>query len=231
VSDVNIQVLEDPAGPVVEMLLDAARAGGQIVLTGGSTPKRAYEAAARAGVSWNTATVWFSDERCVPPGDGRSNFTMADNSLIGRLMKDDRPQVMRMEGELGHEAGSANYEALVREHLGGDPRWDLMLLGLGPDAHTASLFPGKPEVEERRRLIAGVEYAGWEPQVPRISMTLSCLNAARRVVFLVTGKDKAKAMKRAFGDPPDPASPAAHVRPRSGELLVLCDAAAAGELG
>jgi 6-phosphogluconolactonase len=136
-----------------------------------------------------------------------------------------------MEGELGPEIGAANYDALVREHLGGDPRWDLMLLGLGPDAHVASLFPGKPEVEERRRLVVGVEQAGWAPPVSRISLTLPCLNAARRVVFLVTGADKATAMKRAFGDPPDAVAPAAHVRPPAGELLVLCDADAAKELG
>jgi 6-phosphogluconolactonase len=135
-----------------------------------------------------------------------------------------------MEGELGPEIGAANYEALVREHLGGDPRWDLMLLGLGPDAHCASLFPGKPEVAQRRRLVTGVEYAGWEPQIPRISLTLPALNAARRIVFLVTGADKAAAVKRAFGEPADPSSPAAHVRPRTGELLVLLDAAAAKEL-
>src|SRR4051794_25403591 len=114
---------------------------------------------------------------------------------------------MRMEGELGPEAGAASYEALVREHMGQDPRWDLLLLGLGPDSHTASLFPGKPEAEERSRFVVGVEQAGWEPQVPRITLTLPCLNAARRVVFLVTGKDKAGAMKRAFGDPADPSSP------------------------
>lgn len=227
----EIEVLEDPAARVVEILLDAAQAGGQIVLTGGSTPRRAYEACARAGVSWSGATLWFSDERCVPPSDQRSNFGMVDGALLGRLPKDDRPQAMRMEGELGPEIGAANYESLVREHLGGDPRWDLMLLGLGPDAHVASLFPGKPEVEERKRLVVGVEQAGWEPPVSRISLTLPCLNSARRVVFLVTGPDKATAMKRAFGDPVDPVSPAAHVRPAAGELLVLCDADAAKELG
>jgi 6-phosphogluconolactonase len=111
------------------------------------------------------------------------------------------------------------------------PRWDLLLLGLGPDSHCASLFPGKPQVEERRRLVVGVELAGWEPQVPRISMTLPCLNAARRVVFLVTGAEKATAVRRAFGEPPDEASPAAHVRPDDGELLVICDRDAAGDLG
>jgi 6-phosphogluconolactonase len=114
--------------------------------------------------------------------------------------------------------------------MGGDPRWDLLLLGLGPDAHTASLFPGKPEVEERSRLVVGVELAGMEPQVPRISLSLTALNSGRRTVFLVTGADKAGAVARAFGPDPDPSSPAAHVRPRFGELLVVLDPAAAKEL-
>jgi 6-phosphogluconolactonase len=227
----EIRVLEDPAAPVVEILLDAAQAAGHLVLTGGSTPRRAYEACARAGVDWSAATLWFSDERCVPPDDPRSNFGMVDGALIGRLQKDDRPRVMRMEGELGPEIGAANYEALVREHVGNDPRWDVLLLGLGPDSHVASLFPGKPELEERARLVVGVEQAGWQPPVPRISLSMPCLNGARRVVFLVTGADKATAMKRAFGDPPDPAAPGAHVRPAAGELLVLCDPDAASELG
>jgi len=226
----DIRVLEDPAEPVAELLTQVAARGGNIVLTGGSTPRRAYETASRAGASWAGATLWFSDERCVHPSDGRSNYALADSALVGRLPKDDRPAVMRMEGELGPDIGAANYEALVREHMGGDPRWDLLLLGLGPDSHVASLFPGKPEVEERRRLVVGVEYAGWDPFIPRISLTLPALEAARRVVFLVTGKDKAAAMKRAFGDPPDSASPGAKVRPKSGELTVYCDAGAAAEL-
>jgi 6-phosphogluconolactonase len=227
----EIRVLEDPAAPVVEILLDAAQAGGHIVLTGGSTPKRAYEACARADVDWSAATLWFSDERCVPQDDQRSNFGMVDSALVGRLQKDVRPRVMRMEGELGPEIGAANYESLVREHVGNDPRWDVMLLGLGPDSHVASLFPGKPELEERSRLVVGVEHAGWQPPVPRISLSLPCINGARRVILLVTGKEKATAMKRAFGDPVDPDAPGAHVRPAAGELLVLCDPDAAGELG
>jgi 6-phosphogluconolactonase len=226
----EIRVLEDPAQAVAEMLTEVAAQGGNIVLTGGSTPRRAYETAARAGADWSQARVWFSDERCVAPSDPLSNYALVDDALVGRLHRDQRPEVIRMEGELGPELGAANYEALVREWRGGDPRWDFMLLGLGPDAHVASLFPGKPEVHERDRLVAGVGQAGWDPFVPRISLTLPALNSARRVVFLVTGADKAPAMKRAFGDPPDPSSPAAHVRPRSGELLVLCDAAAAKEL-
>jgi 6-phosphogluconolactonase len=224
---VDIQVLDDPAAPAAEMLVETAERGGQIVITGGSTPRRAFETASRAGADWSGATIWFSDERCVPPQDSLSNFALADSALIGRLPKEQRPEVMRMEGELGPEIGAANYEALVRERLGGDPRWDLLLLGLGPDAHVASLFPGKPEVEEQQRLVTGVEHAGWQPYVSRISLTLPAINAARRIVFLVTGQEKAPAMKRAFGSEPDPGAPGAHVRPPAGELLVLCDAAAA----
>jgi 6-phosphogluconolactonase len=223
-------VEENPAASVAEMLVEAAQRGSHIVLTGGSTPKLAYELAAGKGANWSGSTVWFSDERCVPPESGLSNFRMANDALLGRIMRDQRPAVMRMEGELGPDAGAAAYEADVREKLGGSPRWDLVLLGLGPDAHCASLFPGKPEVDERQRLVTGVELAGMEPQVPRISLTLPALNGARVVVFLVTGKDKAKAVKRAFGDSLDPVSPAARVRPTAGELLVLLDEAAAGGL-
>jgi 6-phosphogluconolactonase len=227
---VEIRVSEDPAAPVAELLGEAAAGGGNLVLTGGSTPRRAYETAARAGADWSRATVWFSDERCVPAGDGRSNFSLVEGALVSRLPQDAQPEVFRMEGELGPEIGAANYEAELRARLGNDPRWDLALVGLGPDAHVASLFPGKPEVEETRRLVAGVEYAGWEPFIPRITLTLPALNAARRVIFLITGSDKAPAMKRAFGDPADPSSPASRVRPRAGELIVFCDEAAAAEL-
>ena len=226
----EIRVSEDPAVPVAELLGEAAARGGNLVLTGGSTPRRAYEMAARAGVDWSGATIWLSDERCVGAGDGRSNFSLIDGALVSRLPKDAQPEVFRMEGELGPEIGAANYEAELRARMGNDPRWDLVLVGLGPDAHVASLFPGKPEVEERQRLVAGVEYAGWDPFIPRITLTLPALNAGRRVLFLVTGKDKAAAMKRAFGDPVDPTSPAAHARPRAGELIVFCDEAAAAEL-
>jgi 6-phosphogluconolactonase len=226
----EIRVQDNPAATVADLLSEEAQRGGQIVLTGGSTPKLAYEMASRAGTDWSKATVWFSDERCVPPENGLSNFRMANDALLGRLQKDQRPEVVRMEGELGPEAGSASYEAAVRERMGNSPRFDLVLLGLGPDAHCASLFPGKPEVDERRRLVTGVELAGMDPQVPRISLTLPAINDARRVVFLVTGADKAHAVARAFGDPPDPTSPASLVRPSTGELLVLLDPPAAKEL-
>ena len=221
---------ENPAEVVAGMLVDAASAGGDVVLTGGSTPKLAYEIASRAGADWSSSTVWFSDERCVPPESGLSNFRMANEALLGRLDRGVRPTVMRMEGELGPDAGSASYEASVRERMGSEPRWDLLLLGLGPDAHCASLFPGKPELDERSRLVTGVELAGMEPQVPRVSLTLPALNSGRLTVFLVTGADKAQAVARAFGATPDTSSPAAFVRPGAGELLVVLDPAAAKEL-
>ena len=220
----DLRVVDDPAAVVAALLTEAAGAGGHIVLTGGSTPGEAYRRAAAAGADWSGATVWFGDERCVPPGHEWSNDAMAEGTLLGSLSP--RPTVHRMEGELGPEAGAGAYEALIRESLGAEPRWDLLLLGLGPDAHTASLFPSKPEKEERSRLVVGVPEAGMDPQVPRITLTLPALNSARHVVFVVTGESKRDAVRRAFVDE-DPASPATHVRPPTGELTVLLDPAAA----
>ena len=157
----RIEVLDDPAAAVAELLVATA---GHVVLTGGSSPKRAYELAARG--DWSGKTVWFGDERCVPPDHEWSNYRMADEVLLSRL--DPRPEVLRMED-------ADAYEALVRERLGYEPRWDLLLLGLGPDSHTASLFPGKPEVNVTDRLVVGVPEAGMEPQVPRITLTLPAL--------------------------------------------------------
>jgi 6-phosphogluconolactonase len=223
VSAPELRVLDDPAAEVAAMLTTEAQAGGHVVLPGGSSPKRAYEMAAESDADWSGATVWFTDERCVPPDHEWSNFAMADAALLSRLTRP--PDVLRMEGERGHEAGAAAYEAHVRERLGDDPRWDLMVLGLGPDAHCASLFPGKPAVDERECFVVGVPEPGMEPYVPRISLAIPALNAARRVVFLVTGENKREAVRRAFIDN-DPTSPAAHVRPPAGELIVLLDAAA-----
>jgi 6-phosphogluconolactonase len=154
----------------------------------------------------------------VPPDHEWSNYRMADEALLSKL--DPRPEVLRMED-------ADAYEALVRDRLGDEPRWDLLLLGLGPDSHTASLFPGKPEVDVTDRLVVDVPQAGMDPQVPRITLTLPAINAARHIVFLVTGESKREAVLRAFGDDPDPTSPAAHVRPADGELTVYLDPAAA----
>jgi 6-phosphogluconolactonase len=219
----ELQVVDDPALGVAGMLCEVAEAGGHIVLTGGSSPKRAYELAAQRGADWSQASVWMGDERCVPPDHEWANWGMAERALLSHLSPP--PTLHRMKGELGPEAGAGDYEAVVREIMGEQPRWDLLLLGLGPDGHTASLFPSKPEQHEMSRLVVGVPEAGMEPQVPRITLTLPALNAARHVVFLVTGENKRDAVRWAFVDE-DPTSPAAKVRPSAGELTVLLDAAA-----
>src|SRR5215213_1666206 len=223
----QISVVEDPGAAVEERLSAVAEAGGHLVLTGGSTPRRAYSLAAERDADWSRATVWFSDERCVPPDDENSNFGMADRALLSRLSRP--PRVMRIEGELGYEAAAGAYDALLREQLGPEPRFDLILLGVGPDAHVASLFPGKPALEETARLAAPVPLAGLDPQVPRVTLTFPVINAARQVDVLVTGADKADAVARGFGDPPDPDAPASRVRP-AGSLCVYLDEAAAGRL-
>lgn len=211
----SIEVLDDPAEAVADLLVQAR---GDIVVTGGSSPQRAYELAAQRRSDWSDVTVWFTDERAVPTDDERSNFAMVERAWFSRV--DTPPRVQRMKGELGHEAGAEDYAAA----LGADPDFDVMLLGLGPDAHIASLFPGKPEKHVTDRLVVAVPEAGMEPYVPRISLTLPAINAARRKVFLVTGESKRDAIARAFGDEPDPESPAAHVRP----VTVYLDRAAAG---
>jgi 6-phosphogluconolactonase len=223
----QITVVDDPGAAIAERLTAAAEQGGHIVLTGGSSPRGAYGIAAERDADWSGATVWFSDERCVPPDHESSNFGMADRALLSRLSRP--PRVMRIEGELGYEAAAGAYDALLREQLGPEPRFDLILLGVGPDAHVASLFPGKPALEETARLAAPVPLAGLDPQVPRVTLTFPVINAARQVDVLVTGADKADAVARGFGDPPDPEAPAARVRP-SGSLCVYLDEAAAGRL-
>jgi 6-phosphogluconolactonase len=227
---IDVRVVDDPAAEVADLLVDVAAAGGHVALSGGSTPRRAYELAARTDADLSAATLWLGDERVVPPDDERSNLRLVFESLCERLPEERRPRLVAVDTALGHDAAAAAYESLLREILGNHPRVDLALMGLGPDAHTASLFPGKPAMQETRRLVVGVPEAGMEPQVPRVTLTLPLFNTAREVVFLVTGADKAPAVRRAFGDPPDPAAPAAHVRPGAGTLSLVLDAAAASEL-
>jgi 6-phosphogluconolactonase len=224
----EIRVSDDPATEVAERLTEVAVDGGDIVLTGGSSPKRAYELAAQRDADWSSATVWFTDERCVDPDDANSNFAMADRALLSQLSAG--PRVVRMQGELGPDAGAGHYEAEVRERMGAEPRWNLLLLGMGPDGHVASLFPGKPEVEERSRLAVPVPLAGMEPQVPRISLSLPALCSAREAILLITGESKAPMVARVFGPSPDRSLPAARVELRYGTLTVLLDEAAASLL-
>jgi 6-phosphogluconolactonase len=226
----DLQVLDDPGAPAARLLAEAAGGGGQIALTGGSTPRSAYERAAVADVQWSRATLWWGDERCVPPDDELSNYALARETLLDAIAG-AAPEVHRMRGELGPDEGAAAYEAELHEVFGaGMPEFDLVLLGMGADGHCASLFPGQPTLDEAVRLVVGVERAGAEPYVPRISLTLPVINAARQVVFLVTGEDKADAVARAFEADPGPDTPASLVTPASGRLVALLDRAAASRL-
>ncbi|MBA2515255.1 MAG: 6-phosphogluconolactonase [Solirubrobacterales bacterium] len=224
----DFQIQADAAGvaaAAAERIGSVAAAGGHIALAGGSTPERAYELLRETDL--HGATLWFSDDRAVGPEAPDSNYAMAARSLLDHLAEPHRPRVHRIEGELGPEAAADRYQALIRAEMGERPEFDLVLLGLGPDAHTASLFPGKPAVGESGRLVVAVPEAGMEPWVPRVTFTLPLLNAAREVIFLVSGADKAPAVARAFGEPADPGSPAAHVRPDPGQLVVMLDEEAA----
>ena len=163
------------------MLVEAARARRHICLTGGSTPKLAYEQAASLESDWSRATLWWGDDRCVAPDDELSNYAMAKEALLDRLPADGAPVVHRIPGEQGAGPGAEAYERELRAHFGGDgvPRIDFMLLGLGPDAHVASLFPGQPTLDVTDRLCVGVDEAGWKPYVPRVSMTMRPARPAR----------------------------------------------------
>jgi 6-phosphogluconolactonase len=230
VSAAELRVLDDPGAEAAVAIARHAAAGGHVVLTGGSTPRGAYERVAGMNLNWSATTLWWTDERCVPAEDERSNYGLVTSSLLDAI-PEAPPVVRRIRGELGPAAGADDYEAQLSEVFGDElPAMDFVLLGLGSDGHVASLFPGRPEVAETRRRAVGVPEAGLEPFVPRVSLTLPVLNAAGEVVFLVAGADKAEAAARAFGAPPDPDTPASLVAPTSGSLTVLLDPAAAERL-
>jgi 6-phosphogluconolactonase len=218
------QLTEDAA----RLLMDAAERGGHLVITGGSTPKAAYNRAAEMDADWSGCEIWFTDERCVGPEHEHSNFRMANESLLTKI---EPRAVHRMQGERGPDDGAAEYDKELVAVFGADlvPEFDLILLGLGPDAHTASLFPNNPELGIKDANVAGVEQPGMAPLVPRITLTLPVLNAGTRVIFLVSGEEKAEAVARAFGGRTTPEAPASLLSPR-GEYVLLCDPAAATHL-
>lgn len=222
----RLEVLDDAeaVASAAADLLAAAR--GNVALSGGSTPRRAYALAAQRREDWAGIRLWLGDERHVGPDDERSNAKMVREELLHRIPLASRPRFEPVDTTLDLERAAADYEA----RLGAAGPLDLALMGLGPDAHTASLFPGKPALQETARLAVAVPEAGLEPFVARVTLTLAAFNAARAVVFLVAGADKAEALARAFGDVSDPAAPSAHVRPAGGTLRVLADRAAASRI-
>jgi 6-phosphogluconolactonase len=214
---------EEVASTVADELVAAARSPSMILLTGGRSPGRAYELAAEREPDWSAASVWWGDERCVPPDDERSNFRLARETLLDRLEARPR-EVQRIRGELGGEEAAREYDELLR-----DVSPDLVLLGIGADGHAASLFPDEPTLDERERRAIPAE-AKLEPFVERVTLTVPVLSSAPNVVFIVTGEQKADAVERAFARPPDPSAPASMIRSAAGRTKVVADALAAARL-
>jgi 6-phosphogluconolactonase len=219
-TDVEIRVAPDAeqAADVVASLL--AEASGDVVLTGGATPGRAYELAAERRRDWADVELWWGDERCVPPEDERSNYRLAREALLDRV--DSWGAVHRIRGELGPDTAADDYDAALRGR-----GLDLLLLGVGPDGHTASLFPNAPSLDARERLAVAAP-AALEPFVDRVTLTLPAIASAELVVFLATGGAKSDAVARAFAEPPSPATPASLARGR--QTIAVLDPAAAARL-
>lgn len=243
------------AGLFAELARRAVAERGRFVvaLAGGSTPKAAYgllaEDRSLGADVWGATHVWFGDERCVPPDSPDSNYRMAREALLGRVPVPEG-QVYRIEGERAPEDAAARYDALLRGEAVqgrdqqaardasalprdplGAPLFDLVLLGVGPDGHTASLFPGTPGLEERARwAIAVAAPTEVGPHVPRVSLTFPCLNSARTAAVLATGAEKRGAVGRALGGgagaPPSDVPPSGRVRGRERTVWVLDEAAA-----
>lgn len=208
----------------------AARGAFTVALAGGATPAALYALLAdpaapyRARIPWDRVHVFFGDERNVPPDHADSNFRLAHEALLRHVAP---AAVHRIEGERDAHEAAARYERALADRFGPGPppRLDLVLLGLGPDGHTASLFPGVPELDERRRWVA----APWIPALSarRITLTFPVLDAAAAVLFVVSGVAKRDALRRLLAPPPGkPLVPAARVRPVAGDLAVIADAAA-----
>lgn len=205
------------------------RGVAHLALSGGSTPRAMFRLLAtdawRAQAPWAHCHIWWADERCVLPNHHDSNYGVAYSLLLGSLPVQ---HIHRMHGEM-EDAGAAarRYEAELRQVFGlgerGRPRFDLIMLGMGADGHTASLFPGAAALDERRALVT----TAWAPVAPhrRLTLTLPVLNRAAEVVFLVSGPDKAPALAQVFANAPTLSPlPAARVRPTRGHVRWLLDA-------
>jgi 6-phosphogluconolactonase len=224
-TDVELAVVPDAeaaAREVAERLAAAARRGGHIAFSGGSTPRRAYQLAVELEPDWSGVDAWLGDERCVPPDDERANVRLVRETIVAGAGKP--PVVHPVDTALlPDEAAGLYHSALI------GVGFELVLLGLGSDGHTASLFPDAPVLDEREALAVAAE-PGLEPFVERVTMTIPALSTAREVLFLAVGADKADAARRAFAEPPSPSTPASLVRAASGTTVAVFDRAAAAQL-
>lgn len=222
---------------VAEAFADAMARGPakgrlSVALAGGSTPRRAYELLAseplRNEIAWGRVHVFFGDERCVPRTDPRRNERMAREALLDRVPI-PQEQIYPIRCGPDSRAEAERYEALLLRWFGGPPRFDLALLGLGEDGHTASLKPGTAALGERERLVAAVPDRG--EGFDRVTLTAPALHGAREVVFAVSGRSKAPALREVLeGEWRPNQFPAQLIHPAGGEPLWLADEAAAALL-
>lgn len=225
--------LQEAAARHATEVLQATTSGQdiRIALSGGSTPKRFHELLADSeGIDWSRVHVYWGDERTVPPDDAASNYRMARETLLDQVAIPS-VQVHRMRGELDPGEAAEEYERTLRETFGVAPpelpRLDLNILGVGPDGHTASLFPGTAALEERERWVVANHVP--QQQSWRITLTYPVLNAARLTLVLVSGESKADAIRRIFDPNETDKPPAAFIQPR-GQIIWLLDEAAAAML-
>jgi 6-phosphogluconolactonase len=223
---VELRIVDDPMAACAAELKAALGRGGPIVLTGGSTVA-AYKLAAEQPADWSGAQLWFGDERCVPVSDQRSNYGAVAAALLGPLAASGVAidYCERMLGEEGFADGAAAYEHALHERGVAESGFELLLLGLGPDTHIASMFPGQASLDERTRLVVGVPEAGHDPFVPRITLTFPALALARKIVVMAAGAAKADAVSAAFA-PDAPVTrevPASLLSEYCDNLLVLLD--------
>jgi 6-phosphogluconolactonase len=225
--DVERVVVEDgeaAAMAAAGRLATIAREGGHLVLSGGSTPRRAYELAAELEGDWSACELWLGDERCVPPEDERSNARLVREALLDRLVVAPRA-VHLVRTELPPDEAADAYAAELE--AAGPPT--LALMGIGPDGHTASLFPGAPALDEPQRLVVAAA-PGLEPWVERVTLTIPAFASTRALVYLLVGRQKAEAARRAFAEPPSKDTPASLIRSAAGTTTAILDEAAAALL-
>lgn len=205
-----------------------------VALSGGTTPNAMYELLASPqfaeDIDWPQIHFFWSDERCVSPDDKRSNYREAHAMLLGPL-EIAEANIHRMPCELEPNAGATDYNEQLAQFFGGDIAFDLIYLGLGEDGHTASLFPHHPALQARDHPCVAVHVPSNAVAPWRLTLTYPVLNAARSVIFLATGHEKAAIAARVLAGPPDPEGlPAQAVAPARGSLVWLLDRAAAGAL-
>jgi 6-phosphogluconolactonase len=238
-----VQIFADPsalfraaADEFARCAKDAVTARGRftVALSGGSTPKSLYALLATyAALPWEKAYFFFGDERHVPPDSPESNYRMAREAMLSKIPA-PASNVFRVPAEAPDaDQAASDYDQTIREFFkampGSFPRFDLILLGIGPDGHTASLFPKTKALHEKSRLFV----ANWVEKfkTSRLTLTLPVLNNAAEVMFLVSGQDKAPALREVLqGNQPGDIYPAKLVQPANGKLIWLVDQAAAAEL-